>query len=515
MRTTPMDAPRSVAAEVGPSAQPAPGGDFQALLAGLEGPPPKTASPSAAAEGEAQLDFALLVAGEDEPGQEAQTADAEGEAAPDAEATLPEDPEAVTGRSSVPLDEGEMLPEASEALAEAGDQPPEAPARRVAGAPPVDGGPRTEVAPEGGALRDPAPAERPAAAPADAAREIDGTAAGAEARDGMDQPRPEAAHRPRPAGQAPAPEAGPSPSDGAPEAAPAAGPDADLDPAPAEGAPRLDDPATTDRAMPSAPDETAPAPAEAAIEADPRPAVEGEQLELALEAGGRAPTAREASSSVEDAEPKAHRPEPKASRGGTQAATPERADDAPSRRRAPEEAARPTPGRAPAGPEVATSRPGPESLPERLDAPPPELAVPTARGARLEGAPTPVPAPAEAPTPGAARPDEPEVGWRLFRKGELQQAEVRIQHPTLGPMTLEMTMENGDVDLHVLTRSLLGALSLRREEGDLRDLLKKRGARLTRFEVEARDDDERPAPRTRPEPRAPHHPYRRGFLTTA
>jgi len=113
------------------------------------------------------------------------------------------------------------------------------------------------------------------------------------------------------------------------------------------------------------------------------------------------------------------------------------------------------------------------------------------------------------PPPRPAPPPEDEAHpagkWSLLRAaGGESRARATVNHPTLGALQLDFTLEEGAVDVRVLAPSLVAAIQLERDVDAIRALLREHGHRLSDLRVQVAGFDDREATGTHPiQPRRP------------
>ena len=93
--------------------------------------------------------------------------------------------------------------------------------------------------------------------------------------------------------------------------------------------------------------------------------------------------------------------------------------------------------------------------------------------------------PVEVPQPQMEDPDDPTAKWSLLRlaSGE-RAARVRLEHPTLGSLRLDIALGEGELDVRVLAPSLMSAIRLERDAGRIRQLLQEQNVQLANLRVD-------------------------------
>jgi len=103
------------------------------------------------------------------------------------------------------------------------------------------------------------------------------------------------------------------------------------------------------------------------------------------------------------------------------------------------------------------------------------------------------------PPPPTEDDAHPAVKWSLLRAaGSESRARATVDHPTLGSLQLDFTLEEGSVDVRVLAPSLVAAIRLERDVDAIRSLLREHGHRLSELEVRVAGFDERDITGTHP-----------------
>ncbi|MGF1465975.1 MAG: flagellar hook-length control protein FliK [Sandaracinaceae bacterium] len=156
------------------------------------------------------------------------------------------------------------------------------------------------------------------------------------------------------------------------------------------------------------------------------------------------------------------------------------------------------------------------SSPETPAGVPAGAAVPRDDAAMAPGAPPaqePPAAGASRSAPDAATHDLGPIRWTLLRQAARGgHARVEVDHPTLGGVALELTLQDGALEVDVRAPSAVAAAALRREAQPLREALRLRGTRLSSWRVELAESAPSPRP---PQPPLPRPDDGRRLLTEA